>query len=111
MLTLLVQNDDVATGEVDGMRSAEAGHYVAEKGQPESECARMPEGISSNAVMDGKAWEYLRPPPTTITLGAIVADVVVRRGGIVKTWCKERKGICSLKEREMEKGKFVGLER
>lgn len=75
MLTLLVQDDDVAAGEVDGVRSTEAGDYIAD-GQQEFKSARRCCAMTGDTIAeDGRV--NLRPPPTTITLCVMVAMLFV----------------------------------
>ena len=60
--TLLVENHDVATSEVDGVCSAQAGHCIM----------RM---VSNAWSGDGFKVDS-HPPPTTMTLGAILTVFV-----------------------------------
>ena len=60
-LTVLVKQQDIATGEIDGVSSAQAGHWE----------------LWSDAS-DYDLWRrrnYLRPAPTTMTLSGMVEDV------------------------------------
>lgn len=65
-LTLLVEDDDVTAGEVDGVGSAEAGHCRRESARVQAGM-RMPRGAGGGRRSTCKAGEYLQPPPTTIT--------------------------------------------
>lgn len=78
--TLLVKNDNISTSEVDGMRGAQSGHC-------ESLSAAVGSAVvvtmTMHAVACDRAWDstpgsgewgHLQPPPTTMTLGAMVGD-------------------------------------
>jgi hypothetical protein len=55
--TLLVQDNDIAPVQVDGVRSTQAGHCC----------------FDVRCQLSGVGWNVnLQPPPTTITLGAIL---------------------------------------
>lgn len=95
-LTLLVEDDDIAAGQVDGVRGAQARHCCDDVslGPPltmtpvlcDSSPLRL---VAAMAAADESAQSaaersrahgtrggfcYLRPPPTTITRGAIASD-------------------------------------
>lgn len=53
MLTLLVQDDDVTTGEVDGVRSTEAGNCIAD-GQQEFKSARRSCEMPNDTMAEGE---------------------------------------------------------
>lgn len=76
MLTLLVQDNDVAAGEVDGVRSTEAGDCIAD-GQQEFESARRCCEMAGDTIAEDERGKHLRPPPTTITLCVMVAMLFV----------------------------------
>jgi len=82
-LTLLVEDNDVSAIKVDGMRSAEAGHYsprgLAKKGSSSSKTRAWAHDGDCEQHHDHaheeEVWVNLQPPPTTITLGAMVGYV------------------------------------
>jgi hypothetical protein len=58
--TLLVQNNDIAAIQVDGVSSTQAGHCC----------------FGVRCQLSGVEWYVnLQPPPTTITLGTILNDL------------------------------------
>lgn len=86
VLTLLVENHNVATGKVDGVGGRQTRNCNGERQQTDgqtrisSRCrasARLvregeKEQRHKEQAGDDAIWGYLRPPPTTITLGAII---------------------------------------
>ena len=62
MLTVLVEEKDGSTSKVDGVCSAQSGN-----------CVRIRQ---SRAYGVAKCCSYSRPPPTTMTLGAMICYVM-----------------------------------
>lgn len=99
-LTLLVEDCDIATGEVNSMRSTEARDCLTVS------IVQLLLGIRNDDIEEK---DNLRPPPTTITLGAMVCVmkrkdeewVVVRMEDEKKL--EEWRGYKSLKQVEWER--------
>lgn len=86
VLTLLVENHDVATGKVDGVGGRQTRNCNGERQQIDgqtrisSRCRASARFVREDEkeqrhkeqAGDEAIWGYLRPPPTTITLGAII---------------------------------------
>lgn len=92
-LTLLVENDDIPTGQIDGMGSAQPRHCDTSRLAPGS--VDTDTDIDADDVMacdrepdpelgPGDGFD-LQPPPTTITLGAIVDEVNSRYADAERT--------------------------
>lgn len=86
VLTLLVENHDVATGKVDGVSGRQTRNCNGESQQTDGQTQISSRCRASARIVredekeqrhkeqagDDAIWGYLRPPPTTITLGAII---------------------------------------
>jgi hypothetical protein len=66
--TVLVEEDDIAPSEVDGVGSAQAGN-----------CSCIVSVNVSRCCLESR--KYLRPAPTTITRGAMFGGIVRKRCG------------------------------
>lgn len=82
LLTLLVKNNNISASEVDCVRSAQSGHWkslsarVAQHGcgDDDNACSGQWHVIEPRTRPSPGEWDDLQPPPTTMTLGAIVND-------------------------------------
>lgn len=81
LLTLLVEDDNISTSQIDGVSGAESGH-CATSSVWKMACDAAHDRLPGESSVGGGL--YLQPPPTTITLGAIVmmSRVVLSRVGV-----------------------------
>lgn len=74
LLTLLIEDDDISTGEVNGVCGAQSGHCILALAMGDLVVAMVACDSTPDSPRVKKPGELedLQPPPTTITLGAIM---------------------------------------